>query len=131
MPIDVKWYDESQTIIVLNFPTRWSWDELFCVVDKINGWLGHYDHFVGCMLKFEPDTILPANPITHARQFLDAWHPNLRHIVVINPTQLMLIAYQTLQSRYLNLGLHISLAQTEHEAINTLYSIVINPQDSA
>lgn len=98
MAIVTRWDNKRKTVILLEFESEWSWDELEEAVQKTDRLIGSVEHFVDLIIDLEGASI-PRDILTGAKNLLasgDA-RPNEGARVVVGANGALRTIYQTLQ----------------------------------
>ena len=87
MGIGVTWDNEANTIILMTFEGRWTWDELQEAVNLCNGMVESVPHHVHYILDRKGAHYTPGNLLENMRKIINLFTPNegLRMIVGENP----------------------------------------------
>ena len=98
MAIDTRWDNKKKSIILLEFESEWSWDDLEAAVQKADGLIGSVEHFVDLIIDLEGAAI-PRDVLTGAKNLLASGEarPNEGARVVVGANGALRTIYQTLQ----------------------------------
>ena len=98
MAIVTRWDNKKKTIILLEFESEWTWDELEEAVQKADGLIGSVEHFVDLIIDLEGAAI-PRDILTGAKNLLASGEarPNEGARVVVGANGALRTIYQTLQ----------------------------------
>ena len=98
MAIVTRWDNKKKTVILLEFESEWTWDELEEAVRKADRLIGSVDHFVDLIIDLEGASI-PRDILTGAKNLLSSGEarPNEGARVVVGANGALRAIYQTLQ----------------------------------
>ncbi len=98
MAIVTRWDNKKKTIILLEFESEWTWDELEEAVRKADSLIGSVEHFVDLIIDLEGAAI-PRDILTGAKNLLASGEarPNEGARVVVGANGALRTIYQTLQ----------------------------------
>ncbi len=98
MAIVTRWDNKKKTIILLEFESEWTWDELEEAVQKADSLIGSVEHFVDLIIDLEGAAI-PRDILTGAKNLLASGEarPNEGARVVVGANGALRTIYQTLQ----------------------------------
>ena len=103
MAIVTRWDNKKKTVILLEFESEWTWDELESAVQKADGLIGSVEHFVDLIIDLEGASI-PRDILTGAKNLLSSGEarPNEGARVVVGANGALRTIYQTLQKTLSN-----------------------------
>jgi hypothetical protein len=98
MAIVTRWDNKKKTIVMMEFESEWSWDELEEAVQKADSLIGSVEHFVDLIIDLE-GTSIPKDVLNAAKTLLSSGsaRPNEGARVVVGANGAMKTIYQTLQ----------------------------------
>lgn len=98
MAIVTRWDNKRKTVILLEFESEWTWDELEEAVQKADSLIGSVHHFVDLIIDLEGASI-PRDILTGAKNLLASGEarPNEGARVVVGANGALRTIYQTLQ----------------------------------
>lgn len=102
MPVEVRWYDERQTLIYFRYEGRWTWEDFYAAVDASRAMLDSVDHVVDIIVDMQASAGIPSGDIiTHfrymARRFED---PRVGQTVIIGMRALVRITSDIMRRLY-------------------------------
>ena len=84
MPIQVEWVDDTQTMIVQQYPAKWSWDEFKELENIVPDMMRQVSHTVHVIGDYSQHQYLPAgNPITPALNLMKSYPDNFGLLIII------------------------------------------------
>ena len=103
MAIVTRWDNKKKTVILLEFETEWTWDELEAAVQKADALIGSVEHVVDLIIDLE-GTAIPRDILTGAKNLLASGEarPNEGSRVVVGANGALRTIYQTLQKTFNN-----------------------------
>ena len=101
MAIVTRWDNKGKTVILLEFESEWSWDELESAVDKADRLIGSVEHFVDLIIDLE-GTAIPKDIFSSAKALLDSGEarPNEGARVVVGANGAIRTLYQTIHKTF-------------------------------
>ena len=101
MAINTIWDNKKKTVVLLEFESEWSWDELQEAVAKADSLIGSVEHFVDLIIDLE-GTSIPRDIMNAAKTLLASGEarPNEGARVVVGANGAMKTIYQTLQKTF-------------------------------
>ena len=98
MAIVTRWDNKKKTVILLEFESEWTWDELEVAVQKADNLIGSVEHFVDLIIDLEGASI-PRDILIGAKNLLSTGEarPNEGARVVVGANGALRTIYQTLQ----------------------------------
>ena len=103
MAIVTRWDNKKKTVILLEFESEWTWEELEAAVHKADGLIGSVENFVDLIIDLE-GTAIPRDVLTAAKTLLASGEarPNEGARVVVGANGALKTIYQTLQKTFNN-----------------------------
>ncbi len=101
MAIITRWDNKMKTVILLEFESEWTWEELEAAVQRADGLIGSVEHFVDLIIDLEGTTI-PRDVLTAAKTLLASGEarPNEGTRVVVGANGALKTIYQTIQKTF-------------------------------
>lgn len=101
MAIVTRWDNKKKSIVLLEFESEWSWNELEEAVQKADSLIGSVEHFVDLIIDLE-GTSIPKDIVNAAKTLLASGsaRPNEGARVVVGANGAMRTIYQTLQKSF-------------------------------
>jgi glycerol kinase len=101
MAIVTRWDNKKKTIVLLEFESEWSWNDLEEAVQQADALIGSVDHFVDLIIDLEGSSI-PKDVLNAAQTLLASGsaRPNEGVRVVVGANGTMRTIYQTLQKTF-------------------------------
>ena len=103
MAIVTRWDNKKKTIVLLEFESEWSWEELEQAVQRADSLIGSVGHFVDLIIDLEGTTI-PKDVFSAAKTLLASGEarPNEGARVVVGANGAIKTIYQTIQKTFNN-----------------------------
>ena len=103
MAIVTRWDNKKKTVILLEFESEWTWEELENAVQKTDGLIGSVEHYVDLIIDLE-GTSIPRDILTAAKTLLASGEarPNEGARVVVGANGALKTIYQTIQKTFNN-----------------------------
>jgi hypothetical protein len=89
MPIAIEWINQERSVIRLEFPQAWTWDELNQAKQQVDAMLDQVDHDCALLFIPSPNPQIPHNLLSNALRVLSKRHARARLLVFITPNALM------------------------------------------
>lgn len=101
MAIVTRWDNKKKSVILLEFESEWTWDELEAAVQKADGLIGSVEHYVDLIIDLE-GTSIPSNVLNAAKTLLASGEarPNEGARVVVGANGALKTIYQTIQKTF-------------------------------
>jgi hypothetical protein len=94
MAVSVNWLDEKKEIVLYSFEGKWTWDDLYPVYKEAILMEKTTPHRVDVVLDMLRSTSVPANVLTHVKNFSDKQPDNLGLTIIVTPSSFVLTLYQ-------------------------------------
>ena len=103
MAVVTRWDNKRKSIILLEFESEWSWQELEAAVQKADTLIGSVEHFVDLIIDLEGASI-PKDVFSAAKSLLASGEarPNEGARVVVGANGAIKTIYQTIQKTFNN-----------------------------
>ncbi len=103
MAIVTRWDNKKKTIVLLEFESEWSWEELEEAVQRADTLIGSVDHYVDLIIDLEGAAI-PKDVFSAAKTLLASGEarPNEGARVVVGANGAIKTIYQTIQKTFNN-----------------------------
>jgi hypothetical protein len=90
MPIEVTWYNNAKTIILENYPPKWTWDDFYALREIVPPMMSEVPHRVSIIADFGNNLDIPSgNAMLHARNVINAFPENWGLLVIISRSALI------------------------------------------
>ncbi len=98
MAIVTRWDNKKKTIVMLEFESEWSWDELEGAVQKADSLIGSVEHYVDLIIDLE-GTAIPKDVFSAAKTLLASGEARRNEgvRVVVGANGAIKTIYQTIQ----------------------------------
>jgi len=120
MGIQLNWDDEAQTILHCQFESKWTWDDLFVIADRVKAITDKTPHTVAAIIDMTEGMTIPGgnflNPtaLNNARQLLTLGEGGTGPVVIVGATTLIKMVYESFK------GLDSRAAKADITFIDTL-----------
>jgi hypothetical protein len=116
--INVKWDDDSQSIIRYDFGERWTWKDFFDSKVRADAMIDEAQHGnpVGVIFALPKNVMLPPNVISVTGNSFASRHPRAVLIVVVTESLFLKALWRTLNSIYPVVRSHGHLTDTLENA---------------
>lgn len=105
MGIFTRWMDSQQNIILIEFDTEWTWDDVHVAVEKADTMIGSVTHRVDLIIDMVDSTTVPKDFLNFAKELLNSEHdprPNEGARVIVGASKAIRTAYNTLVKTFGN-----------------------------
>lgn len=101
MAILTRWDNKKKTIVLLEFESEWTWQDLEGAVQRADALIGSVEHYVDLIIDLEGAAI-PKDVFTAAKALLDSGEarPNEGARVVVGANGAIRTIYQTIQKTF-------------------------------
>ena len=101
MAILTRWDNKKHSIILLEFETEWTWNELEAAVQRADSLIGSVEHVVDLIIDLE-GTAIPRDFLSAAKTLLASGEarPNEGVRVVVGANGTLRTLYQTIQKTF-------------------------------
>jgi hypothetical protein len=120
MPVQVRWYDDAQTIVLYEIEGNWTWDELYPEYRRAIQMEKSVPHRVDVLIDVRRSGRLPLNVLTHMKNFSDRQPENIGLSVVISQSQFIRALYQAGCRFYSGIGRYFSVAPSTEAALGMI-----------
>ena len=93
MGIHVEWDNPTHTTIRQVFEQHWTWDDFYGAKQRVDAMIDAVHQPVGLILDMPANVVMPANALSHGKQYIDTEHPHLCLIVIVSTNQLLQTLY--------------------------------------
>lgn len=129
MGIDLYWDNDEQNIILAEFPTKWTWTELFSMLDDVKKVSDQRDYPIGMVLDVRSGTTIPSgsifNPDTLAKAKrliqMNKEQSDKGPVVILGANNFIKTIYHTFGTLDKNITQDVFFAQTESQAHDILH----------
>lgn len=103
MGIQLSWDDDAQTILHCQFESKWTWDDLFEVADRVKAITDSTPHTVAAIIDMEHGMTIPGGnffsptALNNARQLLTLGEGGTGPVVIVGATGLIKMVYESLK----------------------------------
>ena len=128
MGIDLYWENDEQSIILAAFPAKWTWTELFSMLDDVKKVSDQRDYPIGMILDVRKGTTIPSgsifNPDTLAKAKRLIQMNNAQSdkgpVVILGANNFIKTIYRTFGTLDKNIIKDVFFAETEQQAHDIL-----------
>ncbi len=86
MAITIEWVNSEQSVIKLEFPQLWTWEEVYEVKRQLDSRLDQVDHDCAVLFILPSNAKLPMNALSNGLRILNDSHPHIRLFVIVTPS---------------------------------------------
>lgn len=121
MAVNVRWFSDEHTIIVLDISGRWTWDELYAAYDQVMKMMDNQDSKIHAIMNRAQDeyrSYAPPNAIVHSVSLIRKLPKNFGIGVIVDSGSRGLRAlYDVIARVYPTFGRKVAMVATLDEAI--------------
>ena len=122
MPIDIRWYDTSHSIIWLQFSSPWNWHDFAAIHERTMDFVSSVNHRVCYLIDLTNVRHLPPGlPLSSIYPVLRVSHPNSVSYVIIGAKP-SIHKTLTILLRVMRLSTHIMFVNTTEEGVQMIQS---------
>ena len=89
MPIDVNWFNEQQTAVLMNFEGHWTWDLFYQAIDEAMMLFNTISHPAALMIDLTHSDTMPIGSISHIRNAQGIQHPQMACVIFVGMNTFM------------------------------------------
>jgi hypothetical protein len=102
MGIAVHWKDEMKAIIVLEFESQWTWDDLYNATQQMYRMLDEIDHTAYTITDLRKSRGVPSGFLAHARRLTMRRDPRIKVSAIVGANGLVEVAVDIIRKVYKN-----------------------------
>jgi hypothetical protein len=100
MPIIYRWENQERTLILLTYPPKWKWEELYGVQRDVNAQLDNTQLSVTMIQDFSKSPMLPPSAIVHIKNLVFRIHPRIRVMIYVGMNRFVRTMWDTFVRMY-------------------------------
>jgi hypothetical protein len=100
MGIAVHWKDEMKAIIVLEFESQWTWDDLYNATQQMYRMLDEIDHTACTITDLRKSRGVPSGFLAHARRLTMRRDPRIKVSAIVGANGLVEVAVDIIRKVY-------------------------------
>jgi hypothetical protein len=77
MPVSTTWDNEAKNTVLVTYSTKWTWDELYAAMDRLNAMTDTVEGTVDVIQDWRLSPRLPLNAMLHAKNLISKFHPRV------------------------------------------------------
>jgi hypothetical protein len=121
MGIELYWDNDEQTVMLCEFPRKWTWSEMYATLDKIKHVTDHAEQPIAAILDLRQGVSIPGglfspSTLEHAKKMLVMGEGGRAPIVVVGAHPLLKTIYNTFRRLDKNGMSNVSFADMPDEA---------------
>ncbi len=116
MSITVQWDNEDKTALYQVIEGRWSWDEIYPILEQINGMMEEIDHKVTLIIDVQKGSMVPKGALRHIGRLRVETHPGVNRVIMVGARTLVQLLYDTISKLYGQQGYNFAMVSTLEEA---------------
>jgi hypothetical protein len=89
MPIEVNWFNEQKTAVLMNFEGQWTWEPFYAAIDEAFALFGTISHKAALIIDLSNSEGLPKNSIANIRNAQGMHHPQRECIIFVGMSTFM------------------------------------------
>jgi len=120
MSIRVRWHNNDQDLLVVQFTARWTWNAFFQSKTVLDNLLDDVNKPVNCLFLLPADIILPPDSIRNGQHAFNTMHPHLKQIIVVKPNSLIRTIYDMVLKKKPLIQEHMMLIESMEHALDYL-----------
>ena len=120
MGVVVDWWDAEKKIIRYEFSERWTWEDLYAAMDKVNEMMASVPYNVYVLISFEHSQGIPPGALTQIRIGTLKAAPNWGGGVFIGVSSLVAALLNTFTLLNKKLGERYAIAKNNDDAIEII-----------
>jgi len=120
MTINITWVNSDQTVIKLEFPPVWTWNDLYDAKHRVEAMLDQADHDCAVLYILPSNAKIPENLLSNALRLLREGHARAKLSVVVTPSffmRTMAELVRKISADVRNLSRVVETIEQAHEAL--------------
>lgn len=89
MPIDVNWFNEQQTGVLMNFEGYWTWDLFYKAIDEAMTLFNAAPHPAALIIDLTRSEAMPIGSISQIRNAQGIRHPQIACVIFVGMNTFM------------------------------------------
>jgi hypothetical protein len=89
MPIEVNWFNEQKTAVLMNFEGQWTWEPFYAAIDEAFALLDTISHKAALIIDLGNSEGLPKNSIANIRNAQGMHHPQRACVIFVGMNTFM------------------------------------------
>ena len=103
MPIELYWDNDEQTVMLCEFPKKWSWNEMYAMLEKVKQVTDRADREIAAILDLRQGVSIPGglfSPSTfdHAKKMLKMGEGGSGDVVVVGAGAIIRTIYNAVRN---------------------------------
>lgn len=120
MPVQLKWWDDTETILHYQFSDPWDWNEYDTTLRQGRAWMKTKTHYVGVLNDMAQTTRLPTSLLSKARGYISTKPKNTGLVVYATENRFIVMMFQMFSKVYPKLAENYVIAPNNQEAITKI-----------
>ncbi len=116
MAITMSWANDQRTVIYYAVEGRWSWNELYAVINHAHALMDGVNHRVDSIIDLRKSLGVPGGPMWHGRRLASNRHPNTGRMVFVGAPPFLSTLFDTMRRIYPEAVARVMFAETPEEA---------------
>ena len=100
MSIEVSWDNEEKSIMLICYPPRWEWDEIYLMANRCNQMIDACGHLVVVIHDMHDIYRLPPNAFEHVHSLMLSLHPHVKMLIFVGMRPLVRVIWNTFAELY-------------------------------
>ncbi len=94
MPVHLKWWDDTETILHYEFTDPWDWNEYDTVLRQGRALMREKDHYVGILNDMMHTQKLPTSLLSKARGYISTKPKNTGRVIFATQNKFVVMMFQ-------------------------------------
>ncbi|HRF95814.1 MAG TPA: hypothetical protein PLZ51_11495 [Aggregatilineales bacterium] len=117
MPVQIKWWDDTETILHYQFSDPWDWNEYDTVLRQGRALMKEKNHYVGILNDMTQTIKLPTSLLSKARGYISTKPKNTGRVVYATDNKFLVMMFQMFAKVYPKLAENYTIAPTIEKAV--------------
>ncbi len=131
MPVHLKWWDDTETILHYQFTDSWDWNEYDTTLRQGRALMKTKNHYVGILNDMAHTSKLPTSLLSKARGYISTKPKNTGLVVYATENRFIVMMFQMFAKVYPKLAEHYVIAQNNEVAVQLIMTWLIENTLSA
>lgn len=116
MPVHLKWWDDTETILHYEFIDPWDWNEYDTVLRQGRALMREKDHYVGILNDMMQTQKLPTSLLSKARGYISTKPKNTGRVIFATQNKFVVMMFQMFIRVYPKLAENYHIRSTLEES---------------
>ncbi|PJF28998.1 MAG: hypothetical protein CUN52_10635 [Phototrophicales bacterium] len=120
MPVHLKWWDDTETILHYEFIDPWDWNEYDTTLRRGRALMRDKNHYVGILNDMTATQKLPTSLLSKARGYISTKPRNTGRVIFATQNKFVIMMFQMFMRVYPKLAENYYIRATLDEAVSDI-----------